>query len=112
LRYTRIGLTRSYTRPSLVLRKDVLQELILKELKTYKPAVETKKIESSQIKDFRVPKSPTPPVVDKDVSAELAMYDAEDLENDLEDDDLEEGEEGEGEEEEGEEEEGEKARNH
>ncbi|RUS31832.1 ATP synthase complex subunit H-domain-containing protein [Jimgerdemannia flammicorona] len=70
---------RNFTAPSAPARKDVVQDLYIKELKNYKP-VEEKTIEAGQVKDLHLPLPPPVPDVKEDLSAELATYDAEDVE--------------------------------
>ncbi|KAI7868537.1 ATP synthase complex subunit H-domain-containing protein [Spinellus fusiger] len=61
---------------SMVMQKDVVQELLLKELKGYKPAATTKADETA-VKDLKLPAAPAVPQVDADLAEQLAAYDAE-----------------------------------
>ncbi|KAG1407016.1 hypothetical protein G6F60_002504 [Rhizopus arrhizus] len=61
---------------AVVVKKDVLQDLFLKELKVYKPQPVAASDESIA-KDFKLPPAPAVPEVDADISQQLAAYDAE-----------------------------------
>ncbi|KAH7882205.1 ATP synthase complex subunit H-domain-containing protein [Phlebopus sp. FC_14] len=57
-------------------RKDLVQDLYIKELKAYKPPVATKDAHVGAVKIFSAPAVPKPPVLPVDLAAELAAYDA------------------------------------
>ncbi|KAG1457953.1 hypothetical protein G6F56_006500 [Rhizopus delemar] len=59
-----------------VMKKDVLQELFLKELKAYKPQPIASS-EESAAKDLKLPAAPAVPEIDADIKEQLAAYDAE-----------------------------------
>ncbi|KAI9272571.1 ATP synthase complex subunit H-domain-containing protein [Sporodiniella umbellata] len=59
-----------------VMKKDVLQDLFLKELKAYKPQP-VAATEEGAAKEFKMPAAPAVPEIDADVSQQLAAYDAE-----------------------------------
>ncbi|CAG8496750.1 9191_t:CDS:2 [Acaulospora morrowiae] len=59
--------------------KDIIQDLYVKELKTYKPLPEKPGDEHGNVKDLRLPPPPQPPGVDEDIESELAAYDVEEL---------------------------------
>jgi len=67
---------RTFIAPSMPVKKDVVQELYLKELKSYKPAPVAKGAEEGQVKGLKLPPPPAAPDVE-DLSAELASYDKE-----------------------------------
>ncbi|ORE11020.1 hypothetical protein BCV72DRAFT_130139 [Rhizopus microsporus var. microsporus] len=59
-----------------VMKKDVLQDLFLKELKAYKPQpVAT--TDDNVAKDLKLPPAPAVPEIEADISQQLAAYDAE-----------------------------------
>ncbi|RUS17535.1 hypothetical protein BC937DRAFT_89836 [Endogone sp. FLAS-F59071] len=70
---------RGFSAPSAPLKKDVLTDLIIKELKAYKP-VEEKGVEAGQVKELHIPSPPKLPNLNEDLTAELAAYDAEEPE--------------------------------
>ncbi|KAG0748707.1 hypothetical protein G6F57_004117 [Rhizopus arrhizus] len=59
-----------------VMKKDVLQDLFLKELKAYKPQPVAAS-EESAAKDLKLPPAPAVPEIEGDISQQLAAYDAE-----------------------------------
>ncbi|KAF9159613.1 hypothetical protein BGX21_002994 [Mortierella sp. AD011] len=64
---------RSFTAPSAPLMQDLIKDLYLKELKSYKPAPEAKGADvSSQVKDFKAPATPAVPVID--AAADLSAW--------------------------------------
>ncbi|KAF9428193.1 hypothetical protein BGZ94_003125 [Podila epigama] len=69
---------RSFTAPSAPMMKDILKDLYIKELQNYKPAPEAKGVDASQVKDFKAPPAPKAPVVD--ASADLAAWEAANVE--------------------------------
>ncbi|KAF8519387.1 ATP synthase complex subunit H-domain-containing protein [Hysterangium stoloniferum] len=61
---------------SSVIRKDLVKELYLRELKAYKPRPAEKDAHVGAVKDFSVPPAPQPPALPTDLASELASYDA------------------------------------
>ncbi|KAF9239421.1 ATP synthase complex subunit H-domain-containing protein [Melanogaster broomeanus] len=57
-------------------RRDLVQELYLKELKSYKPPVAAKDAHVGSVKPFSPPPVPQPPSLPADLAADLAAYDA------------------------------------
>ncbi|ORX92249.1 hypothetical protein K493DRAFT_316688 [Basidiobolus meristosporus CBS 931.73] len=57
--------------------KDVVQDLYLKSLKSYKPAPQAAGAEAGQVKDLKLPAAPEVPKINEDITAELAAYDSE-----------------------------------
>ncbi|KIJ61216.1 hypothetical protein HYDPIDRAFT_169803 [Hydnomerulius pinastri MD-312] len=57
-------------------RKDLVQDLYVKELKAYKAPVTAKDAHVGSVKAFSAPAVPKPPVLPADLAAELAAYDA------------------------------------
>ncbi|RHZ81464.1 hypothetical protein Glove_120g143 [Diversispora epigaea] len=61
--------------------KDIVREIYVKEIKGYKPSPEKPGAELGMVKELR-PLTPSQPLnVDEDLSAELAEYDAEELQS-------------------------------
>ncbi|KAF9354601.1 hypothetical protein BGX26_007588 [Mortierella sp. AD094] len=64
---------RSFTAPSAPLMQDLIKDLYLKELKSYKPTPDAKGADaSSQVKDFKAPASPAVPAID--AAADLSAW--------------------------------------
>ncbi|KAI0070873.1 hypothetical protein K474DRAFT_1712935 [Panus rudis PR-1116 ss-1] len=61
---------------SAVARRDLVQELYLKELKGYKPPPAAKDAHVGHVKAYSLPPAPKPPTVPADLASELAAYDA------------------------------------
>ncbi|KAF8901073.1 ATP synthase complex subunit H-domain-containing protein [Gymnopilus junonius] len=61
---------------SAVSRKDIVQDLYLREIKAYKPAPVAKDSAAGSVKKFTPPPRPTPPALPSDLAAELSAYDA------------------------------------
>ncbi|KAB5595212.1 ATP synthase complex subunit H [Ceratobasidium theobromae] len=61
---------------SAVARKDLVQDMYLRELKAYKAPVKAKDAHVGAVKSFQSPKAPTPPPAPTDLATELAAYDA------------------------------------
>ncbi|TEB18253.1 hypothetical protein FA13DRAFT_658063 [Coprinellus micaceus] len=61
---------------SAVARKDLVQDLYLRELKAYKPAPAAKDAHVGAVKQFSLPPSPKAPSLPADLAAELSAYDA------------------------------------
>ncbi|KAL6308761.1 ATP synthase complex subunit H-domain-containing protein, partial [Sparassis latifolia] len=61
---------------SAIARKDLVQELYLKELKAYKPAPAAKDAHLGAVKAYSLPPVPKPPTLPADLAAELSAYDA------------------------------------
>ncbi|KAG9290951.1 hypothetical protein G9A89_011101 [Geosiphon pyriformis] len=59
--------------------KDLIQGLYLKEIKAYNPPP-LKQNATEEVKQLSVPPLPQPPTFDEDISADLASYDVDDLE--------------------------------
>ncbi|KZS95438.1 hypothetical protein SISNIDRAFT_483671 [Sistotremastrum niveocremeum HHB9708] len=62
---------------SAVSRKDLVQDLYLRELKAYKPPPQAKDAHVGAVKSYSAPSPPKPPAVPADLAAELSKYDAE-----------------------------------
>ncbi|EJD39853.1 hypothetical protein AURDEDRAFT_171127 [Auricularia subglabra TFB-10046 SS5] len=63
---------------SAVARKDLVQDLYLRELKAYKPAPAAKDAHVGAVKDFAAPAAPQAPELPGNFAAELSAYDAAD----------------------------------
>ncbi|KAK2465508.1 hypothetical protein APHAL10511_002400 [Amanita phalloides] len=61
---------------SAVSRKDIVQDLYLREIKSYKPAAVAKDAHVGVVKSYSLPPAPKPPVLPVDLASELAAYDA------------------------------------
>ncbi|CDO69958.1 hypothetical protein BN946_scf184836.g32 [Trametes cinnabarina] len=61
---------------SAVARKDLVQELYLKELKSYKPPPQPQDAHVGVVKNFQHPPAPQPPTLPTDLASELSAYDA------------------------------------
>ncbi|KAF8491955.1 ATP synthase complex subunit H-domain-containing protein [Gautieria morchelliformis] len=61
---------------SSVLRKDLVQDLYLREIKAYKPPPAAKDAHVGAVKTFSIPALPQPPSLPSDFASELASYDA------------------------------------
>ncbi|KAG9026226.1 hypothetical protein FS837_004678 [Tulasnella sp. UAMH 9824] len=61
---------------SQVSRKDLVQDMYLRELKAYKPAPQAKDAHLAHVKAYKAPSSPTPPALPADLASELAAYDS------------------------------------
>jgi len=59
--------------------KDIVQNLYIKEIKSYKSVQAVAGSEDGQVKKLSLPATPKPPKIDEDISSELAAYEAEDL---------------------------------
>lgn len=59
-----------------VARRDIVQELYLRELKSYKPPPVPKDAHVGLVKQYTLPPAPQPPTVPVDLASELAAYDA------------------------------------
>ncbi|KAF9017663.1 hypothetical protein BDZ89DRAFT_1094241 [Hymenopellis radicata] len=57
-------------------RKDIVQDLYLKELKAYKPTPATKDAHVGLVKTFSAPIAPQAPTLPSDLASELSAYDA------------------------------------
>ncbi|KAG7447190.1 uncharacterized protein BT62DRAFT_931022 [Guyanagaster necrorhizus] len=57
-------------------RKDIIQDLYLKELRGYKPAPVAKDAHVGVVKAYSTPTAPQPPTLPTDIASELAAYDA------------------------------------
>ncbi|KAJ8516285.1 hypothetical protein ONZ45_g6386 [Pleurotus djamor] len=61
---------------SAVVRKDLVQDLYLKELKTYKPAALAADAHVGNVKQYSLPPTPKVPTLPSDLASELSAYDA------------------------------------
>ncbi|KAF8970559.1 ATP synthase complex subunit H-domain-containing protein [Flammula alnicola] len=61
---------------SAVSRKDLVQDLYLREIKAYKPAPAAKDAHVGVVKKFSLPPAPKTPALPSDLASELAAYDA------------------------------------
>ncbi|KAH9919040.1 ATP synthase complex subunit H-domain-containing protein [Fomitopsis serialis] len=61
---------------SAAARKDFVQELYIKELKSYKAPPPAKDAHVGVVKQYSMPPTPKPPVVPADLASELTAYDA------------------------------------
>jgi len=59
-----------------VARKDLVQDIYLREIKTYKPTPIAKDAHVGVVKAFALPPTPTAPSVPSDLASQLAAYDA------------------------------------
>ncbi|KAF8430590.1 ATP synthase complex subunit H-domain-containing protein [Boletus edulis BED1] len=66
--------TRTFS--SSATRQDLIQNLYIRELKSYKSPVVAKDAHVGSVKVFTSPTAPKPPVLPADLAAELAAYDA------------------------------------
>ncbi|KIJ34911.1 hypothetical protein M422DRAFT_782655 [Sphaerobolus stellatus SS14] len=71
----RTRLTRGIT-SSVVIRKDLVQDLYLREVKAYRPPPTPKDAHVGIVKSFAAPSTPQAPSLPSDFAAELAKYDA------------------------------------
>ncbi|VDC03143.1 unnamed protein product [Peniophora sp. CBMAI 1063] len=63
---------------SAVARRDLVQDLYIKELKGYKAPPAAKDAHVGAVKQFSTPSQPTPPALPTDLASELSAYDAAD----------------------------------
>ncbi|EPQ55697.1 hypothetical protein GLOTRDRAFT_128910 [Gloeophyllum trabeum ATCC 11539] len=61
---------------SPVSRKDLVQEIYVKEIKSYKAPPLPKDAHVGHVKPFSAPSAPKPPTVPADLASELSAYDA------------------------------------
>ncbi|KAF8610760.1 hypothetical protein BDV93DRAFT_517856 [Ceratobasidium sp. AG-I] len=61
---------------SAVARKDIVQDLYIRELKAYKAPAKAKDAHVGAVKTFQQPTAPKPPTAPTDLASELAAYDA------------------------------------
>jgi len=59
--------------------KDIIRNLYIRELKSYKPTQAVTASEVGQVKELSLPATPELPKIDEDISSELAAYEVEDL---------------------------------
>ncbi|KAL1925092.1 uncharacterized protein VTP21DRAFT_4746 [Calcarisporiella thermophila] len=69
---------RAFTSPSSPVRKDLVQDIYIKQIKSYKPAPEEKGAEQGQVKELHIPAAPQPPQIESDLTADLQAYQQED----------------------------------
>ncbi|KAI5823524.1 hypothetical protein K523DRAFT_255015 [Schizophyllum commune Tattone D] len=67
--------TRAFT-TSAAARADIVQQLYIKELKSYKPAPAAKDAHVGQVRSWSAPQKPAAPALPTDLAAELSAYDA------------------------------------
>lgn len=60
---------------SCIIRKDLVKDFYLREIKSYKPAPLAKDAHVGAVKNFSTPSSPTPPTLPKDLVKEMEAYD-------------------------------------
>ncbi|ELU43769.1 ATP synthase complex subunit h domain-containing protein [Rhizoctonia solani AG-1 IA] len=60
---------------SAVARKDLVQDLYLRELKAYKAPVKAKDAHVGVVKSYTAPSAPTAPLAPTDLASELSRYD-------------------------------------
>ncbi|KAL4062296.1 ATP synthase complex subunit H-domain-containing protein [Scleroderma yunnanense] len=75
LRLLRARSTRTFS-SSASSRRDIVQELYIRELKSYQPPPALKDAHVGAVKLFALPQPPQPPTLPVDLAAELAAYDA------------------------------------
>ncbi|KZV72390.1 hypothetical protein PENSPDRAFT_674956 [Peniophora sp. CONT] len=63
---------------SAVARRDLVQDLYIKELKGYKAPPAAKDAHVGAVKQFSTPSQPSPPALPTDLASELSAYDAAD----------------------------------
>ncbi|KAL5525034.1 hypothetical protein ACEPAF_8903 [Sanghuangporus sanghuang] len=68
--------SRRHFASSSAARKDIVQELYLQELRTYKPPLAPKDAHVGVVKPLSIPPAPQPPSPPSDLASELAAYDA------------------------------------
>ncbi|EUC66041.1 ATP synthase complex subunit H [Rhizoctonia solani AG-3 Rhs1AP] len=61
---------------SAVARKDLVQDLYMRELKAYKAPVKAKDAHIGAVKSYTAPSAPSPPSAPTDLASELSKYDA------------------------------------
>ncbi|KAI0776655.1 ATP synthase complex subunit H-domain-containing protein [Trametes elegans] len=61
---------------SAVARKDLVQEIYLRELKSYKPPAPAKDAHVGVVKAYSLPPAPQAPTLPADLAGELSAYDA------------------------------------
>ncbi|KAL7278481.1 hypothetical protein ACG7TL_007480 [Trametes sanguinea] len=62
--------------PDVVHNADLVQELYLRELKSYKPPPQAQDAHVGVVKNFQQPPAPQPPTLPADLASELSAYDA------------------------------------
>ncbi|KAF5329260.1 hypothetical protein D9619_009017 [Psilocybe cf. subviscida] len=71
----RASSTRAFS-TSTVARKDIVQDLYLREIKAYKPAPAAKDAHVGSVKKLVLPTAPHAPTLPADLASELAAYEA------------------------------------
>ncbi|KAJ9097530.1 hypothetical protein QFC19_006704 [Naganishia cerealis] len=61
---------------SQVARKDLIQDLYLNQLRSYKPAAKAADAHLSSVKSYAAPAAPQAPTLPSDLTAELSKFDA------------------------------------
>ncbi|KAF8626686.1 hypothetical protein AX15_004770 [Amanita polypyramis BW_CC] len=61
---------------SAISRKDIVQDLYLREIKAYKPAPVAKDAHVGVVKSYSLPPTPKAPILPTDLASELAVYEA------------------------------------
>ncbi|KAH0579889.1 hypothetical protein J132_05744 [Termitomyces sp. J132] len=59
-----------------VVRKDLVQDIYLREIKAYKPTPAAKDAHVGVVKSYSLPPTPKVPILPADLASELAKYDA------------------------------------
>ncbi|WVO14211.1 hypothetical protein L204_101843 [Cryptococcus depauperatus] len=79
LRFTAQKAPMSFTRSLSVTaaKKDLVQDLYINQLKSYKPAPKAADIHVGSVRNFSAPKPPTVPSLPTDLASELSKFDAE-----------------------------------
>ncbi|ORY20711.1 ATP synthase complex subunit H-domain-containing protein [Naematelia encephala] len=70
------SLSRSFS-VSAASRKDIIQDLYIGQLKSYKPAPQAKDAHTGLVRNYTAPKPPKPPALPTDLAGELSKFDAE-----------------------------------
>ncbi|KAI8992798.1 ATP synthase complex subunit H-domain-containing protein [Trametes punicea] len=60
---------------SAVARRDLIQEIYIRELKSYKPPPQPKDAHVGVVKNYSAPPTPQPPTLPADLASELSAYD-------------------------------------
>jgi len=63
----------------IIIKIDIIRDLYINELNSYKPTQAEASSEVGQVKELKLPAAPKPPIVDVDISSELAAYETEEL---------------------------------
>ena len=79
----------------MLIHVDIIQDIFVKELRSYKPTPEKAGSEQGQVKELRAPPKPAAPVMSDKVDEELKLYDVQHIVEDVKEESMfeEEGEE-------------------